>query len=111
MQFEALGDNVLIRPFQKEQTEGGVYLPEGSAHPNDLLKGEIVSIGPGAYSMLGEFVPTTLSVGDIVYLSFRGAPSPVTIDGEKYIICRESEINGAQRRANREPKENGNGKA
>ena len=110
--FQAIGNNVLIRPFLRTQTKGGVHLPESVSESEDLLRGEVVSIGPGSYVYGGSnFIRTTLNVGDVVFMSFRGRPSPVNIDGEKYIICQEDEITGIASKPSISNRSNGDVKA
>lgn len=92
--FQARGDWVLIRPHRKRRTKGGIELPEGSDDPNALLRGEVVSVGEGSYGLAGNFIPTTLHPGDMVYLSFKGSPSKVRIDGETFMLAQEEQITG-----------------
>ena len=90
MKLEALFNAVLIKPTEEtEQTYGNLYVPDLGKEKN--LSGEIVSIGPGHYSVTGVWIPTTLKVGQHVILPQMG-PVKVEDEGIEYYICPENQI-------------------
>lgn len=96
----SLGESVLIREIPDNLTEGGVVIPEG-ANPNDVIVGEVVNVGPGVYSWMGERIPTFVKKGDVVFMAIAGGQrSPIQIGGETLILCKESNIAGRMRRPN-----------
>ena len=55
------------------------------------MEGTIVAAGPGKVADNGEVVKMTVKVGDkVLYGKYSG--TEVTIDGEEYLIMRESDI-------------------
>lgn len=85
--FKPLEDRVLIKPeLAEEKTIGGIIIPDTAKE--SPLRGEIVAIGTGK---AGE--PMNVSVGNqVLYGQYSG--TEITLDGEKYLIMRESEIYG-----------------
>ena len=55
------------------------------------MQGEIVAVGKGRISDDGKVISLELKVGDkILYGKYSG--TEVTIDGEEYLIMRESDV-------------------
>jgi co-chaperonin GroES (HSP10) len=50
-----------------------------------------VSVGPGYHCATGEFVPTTLKVGQKVILPQMG-PTKIEFDGEEYYGTAENQV-------------------
>jgi len=90
MKIKPLEDRVVIKPAPPdEKVQGGIIIPDTAKEKPQ--KGEIVAIGPGKVSDAGEKIPMTVKVGDnILYGKYSG--TEVTIDGEEYLIVRESDI-------------------
>lgn len=86
MNWKPLNGNVLIRSHKKDKTDGGLYLAPSAQQP----VGEVVGVSNGFYSQAGELVPTQLKVGDVV--RYPEQAEEVTIDGEKFMLCHETEI-------------------
>ena len=88
--LQPLGDRVLVKPLEAENTtEGGIILPE--AAQERPREGEVIAVGPGKPGPDGEPVPLSVKVGDIViYTEFGG--TEVKVDGEKYLIMEESSL-------------------
>lgn len=91
MKVIPLHSNVLIK--QQDETEtmyGNIIVPDaGKEKP---LMGEIVAVGPGAYSVTGEvFLETKTKVGQTVcFPSFGG--QRITIEGEEYVVVKEQDL-------------------
>jgi co-chaperonin GroES (HSP10) len=93
--FEALQDYVLIEPIRQGQSAGGIAIPEGS----DIgpAKGIVVKVGPGRYSDFGgEFIPTTVKAGEIVYLHDKMMHVQLLVAGtlKPFDLCKERMIVG-----------------
>lgn len=74
-----LGDNVLIKPFEKgDTTATGIYT--GNAQKEKPKKGEIMAIGNGT-----EGKTIDAKVGDTVYFT-QYAPTEIKIDDEELYI-------------------------
>lgn len=88
--LQAINDAVIIKPRERiNQSHSGIIVADMSEDRPEI--GEIISVGPGAYSITGNYIPTTLEVGQIVVVPKFGA-SQLTIEGEDYIITTEKEI-------------------
>ncbi len=90
MKIKPLGDRVVIQPSAaEEKTKGGIFLPD-TAKEKPVV-GEIVAVGPGKISDEGKHIPMELKVGDkVLYGKYSG--TEVTIEGQEYLIMRESDI-------------------
>lgn len=85
-----LADRVVVKPLEEaEQMRGGLYIPDTAKEKPS--QGEIVAVGPGKMSDEGKRLDMDVSVGDkVLYGKYSG--TDVTLDGEEYLILRESDI-------------------
>ncbi|MDI6869778.1 MAG: co-chaperone GroES [Bacillota bacterium] len=87
--IKPLADRVVVKVLsQEEVTSGGIVLPDTAKEKPQ--EGEVVAVGPGKYED-GKLVPMTVKVGEKVIFSKYGG-TEVKIDGEEYLILRESDI-------------------
>ena len=85
-----LEDRVVVEPLeQEEKTKGGIVLPDTAKEKPQ--KGRIVAAGPGRYDEEGKRIPMEVKPGDVVAYS-RYAGTEVKIEGEEYLILRESDV-------------------
>ncbi|MHB0962975.1 MAG: co-chaperone GroES [Gemmatimonadaceae bacterium] len=84
-----LADRVVIKASEEaEQMRGGLYIPDTAKEKPQ--QGEIIAVGPGRYED-GKLVPMGVKVGDkVLYGKYSG--TEVTLDGENYLILRESDV-------------------
>ncbi len=90
MKLQPLADRVVVKAAQaEEKTKGGLYIPDtGKEKPQH---GEIVAIGMGKTADNGTLIKPSVKVGDkVLYGKYSG--TEVTVDGEEYLIMRESDI-------------------
>ncbi len=90
LEVKPLADRVVVQPLdESEQMRGGLYIPDtAKGKPS---QGEIVAVGPGKISDEGARLEMDVSVGDkVLYGKYSG--TDVTLDGEEYLILRESDI-------------------
>lgn len=88
--IQPIADRVVIRPLDvyKEQTRGGLYIPDTAKEKPQ--QGEIIAVGPGRYEK-GARVPMELKEGQkVLYAKYSGAE--VTIDDEEVILIKESDV-------------------
>lgn len=85
-----LADRVIIKPSEaEEKTKGGIILPDTAKEKP--IEGTIVAAGPGKITDDGKTVKLGVKVGDkVLYGKYSG--TEVTIEGEEYLIMRESDI-------------------
>jgi chaperonin GroES len=84
-----LADRVVIKALEEtESMRGGLFIPDTAKEKPQ--QGEIVAVGPGRFDE-GKRVPMDVKVGDkVLYGKYSG--TEVTIDGEQYLILRESDV-------------------
>lgn len=89
MNIKPLGDRVVIKMLESEETtKSGIVLP-GSAKEKPQMA-EILAVGPGGM-VDGKEVVMEVKVGDkVIYSKYAG--TEVKIDDEEYIIVRQSDI-------------------
>ena len=93
MKFKPLGDRVLVRRTDEEQTtEGGIELPGSAAEKPS--QGEIVAVGPGKTLDNGEVQTLSVKEGDLVVFGQYAGSNTVKIDGDELVILNEQDILG-----------------
>jgi chaperonin GroES len=90
MKMKPLADRVIIKPSPaEEKTRGGIILPD-TAKEKPVI-GEVVAVGPGKRSDDGKLVAMDVKAGDkVLYGKYSG--TEVTVDGQEYLIMRESDL-------------------
>ncbi len=90
LNIKPLGDRIVVKPMEaEEKTKGGIILPDTAKEKP--VEGSIMAAGPGRKSDDGKIVEMEVKVGDkVLYGKYSG--TEVTIDGEEYLIMRESDI-------------------
>jgi len=89
---KALFNAVIVKQIeQDESTYGNIVVPDMGKDKN--IRGEVISVGPGYYSAMGNFIETVVKEGDEVLLPSMGA-TKVDYDGEEYLMIEENKILG-----------------
>ena len=90
LKIEPLADRVVIKPLPKEEvTRSGIILPDTAKEKPQ--EGEVVAVGPGRTTEEGKKVAMDVKVGNkVIYAKYAG--TEIKLDGEEYIILRESDI-------------------
>ena len=85
MTIKPLADRVLIKPAPAEtKTHGGLIIPDTAKEKP--LQGEVLATGNGT-----EDEEMVLKAGDaVLYGKYSG--TEVELDGEKYLIMRQSDV-------------------
>lgn len=88
--LKPLGDRVIVKAMEaEEKTKGGIILPDTAKEKP--IEGTIVAAGPGRVSDDGKIIKMEVKVGDkILYGKYSG--TEVTVEGDEYLIMRESDI-------------------
>jgi chaperonin GroES len=90
LNIKPLADRLVVKPLEEEEvTPSGIVLPETAKEKPQ--KGEVLAVGPGARGDDGERIAIDLSVGQKVLFT-KYAGTEIKIDGDKYLILRESDI-------------------
>ncbi|MCU0343567.1 MAG: co-chaperone GroES [Ignavibacterium sp.] len=92
IKLKPLGDRVVVKPAAaEEKTAGGIILPDTAKEKP--VEGTVVAAGPGKVADDGKAIKMEVKVGDkVLYGKYSG--TEVTINGEEYLIMRESDIFG-----------------
>ncbi|MCH8169852.1 MAG: co-chaperone GroES [Bacteroidetes bacterium] len=90
LKLKPLADRVIVKPMEAdEQTKGGIILPDTAKEKP--VEGTVVAAGPGRVSDEGKVIAMQIKKGDkVLYGKYSG--SEVTVEGEDYLIMRESDI-------------------
>jgi chaperonin GroES len=92
MQFRPLHDRVVVRRIEEdERTRGGIIIPDTAKEKPQ--QGEVISVGPGARDEKGAIQPLDVKAGDRVLFG-KWSGTEVKIDGEDFLIMKESDILG-----------------
>jgi chaperonin GroES len=75
----------------EEKTASGIYLPD--AAKEKPTKGKVIAAGPGKLDDKGKPMEIGVRPGDTVYYG-KYSGTDVEVDGEKFVILRESDILG-----------------
>ena len=84
-----LADRVVVKAMEEaEQMRGGLVIPDTAKEKPQ--QGEVIAVGPGRTED-GKRVPMEVKAGDkVLYGKYSG--TEVTIDGDQFLILRESDI-------------------
>ncbi len=90
MNVKPLSDRILVKPLEaEEKTKGGIIIPDNAKEKPQ--KGEVMAVGPGKIADNGQKIAMELKRGDkVLYGKYSG--TEVTVDGQEYLIVRESDV-------------------
>jgi chaperonin GroES len=90
--LKMIRDQVLVRMQTKEETtDVGVVVAAQTASKAQAIEGEVVAVGPGRSSSIGELTPMHVKAGDFVrFRQFAGVD--LTIKGSKYAVVRMVDV-------------------
>ena len=92
MAFRPLHDRVLVRRVEEDtKTPGGIIIPDTAKEKPQ--QGEIVAVGSGTRSENGDVTPLDVRDGDKVLFG-KWSGTEVKLDGEDFLIMKESDILG-----------------
>ncbi len=85
LNIKPLSDRVVVKPSEaEEKTASGIIIPDTAKEKPQ--RGTVVAAGPGKKDE-----PVTVAVGDnVLYGKYSG--TEITIEGDDYLIMRESDI-------------------
>ncbi len=92
MKLKPLDDRIVIKQLEaEEKTTGGIILPDTAKEKPQI--GTVIETGPGKLLDNGKRAKMSVKKKDeVIYARYGG--NDVEIDGEKYVILRESDIHG-----------------
>lgn len=90
--LQPLGDRVVVKGLPRETvTRSGIVLPDTAKEKPQ--EGEILAVGPGKVLDNGKRTVLEVAVGQRVLFA-KYAGTEIKIDGQEYLILRESDIMG-----------------
>ena len=92
MKIRPLYDRIVVKRIEeKEQMQGGLYIPDTAKEKPQ--EGEVAAVGKGKRLEDGKIVALDVQVGDrILFGKYSG--SDIKLDNEEYLIMREDEVLG-----------------
>ena len=87
-QIRPLADKVIVERVDKRRS-GGIIIPESAK--DKAREGLVVGVGPGRNTESDVRIPVDVRVGDVVLFG-KYSGTEVNIDGEEFLIMRESDI-------------------
>jgi chaperonin GroES len=92
MSFRPLHDRVLVsRLAQQETTKGGIIIPDTAKEKP--MEGTVVAVGTGYHSEDGKVRPLAVKENDTIIFN-KWSGTEITIDGQEYLVIKESDIMG-----------------
>src|SRR3954465_12277951 len=92
LKLRPLADRVIAKQSEaEEKTKTGILLP--TAAKEKPTKGKVIAAGPGKLDDNGKRMELGVKSGDTVYYG-KYSGTDVEVDGEKFVILRESDILG-----------------
>lgn len=92
MKLKPLDDRIIIKQSEaEEKTSGGIILPDTAKEKPQI--GTVIETGPGKLLDNGKRGKMSVKKKDqVIYAKYGG--NEIEIDGEKYMILRESDVYG-----------------
>lgn len=90
MAIRPLHDRVLVKRIEEEtKTAGGIIIPDNAKEKP--TKGKVIAVGKGSRNEAGQVVPLDVKKDDVVLFAKWGG-TEIKVDGEDYVIMKESDI-------------------
>ena len=102
MKFRPLHDRVVVKRIDaEEKSAGDIIIPDTAKEKPQ--QGEVIAVGPGGRDEAGKLIPIDVKTGDRVLFG-KWSGTEVKIDGDEYLIMKESDIMGVLVEAKAEKK-------
>ncbi|MGD8401631.1 MAG: co-chaperone GroES [Bacillota bacterium] len=90
MNIKPLGERVVLKVIENEvTTKSGIVLPDTAKEKPQM--GEVLAVGPGKMLDNGQRVALDVKAGDRVLFA-KYAGTEVKLDGEEYMVLKESDV-------------------
>ena len=92
MAFRPLHDRVVVKRLEgEEKSKGGIIIPDTVKEKPQ--EGKIIAVGPGGRDETGKLTPLDVKAGDRILFG-KWSGTEVKIDGDEYLIMKESDVMG-----------------
>ena len=92
MSFKPLQDRILVQRLDAvDNAKSGIIIPDTAQEKP--MEGEVLEVGSGARDEVGKLVPLDVKKGDKILFG-KWSGTEVKMNGEEYIIMKESDIMG-----------------
>ena len=82
---------VVKRIDAEEKSKGGIIIPDTAKEKPS--QGQVVAVGPGGRDEAGKIIPPDVKAGDKVLFG-KWSGTEVKLDGQEYLIMKESDAMG-----------------
>ncbi len=91
MKIIPLQDRILVKRIEQEtKTKSGIIIPD-TAQNEKPTEGEVIAVGAGTRDQNGKLIPLDVKVGDVILFAKWGG-NEIKVDGEEYLIIKESDV-------------------
>ncbi|MFA6916751.1 MAG: co-chaperone GroES [Parachlamydiales bacterium] len=87
--LQPLGNRVLVKRLEKEESVGGILLPDSAKKKQE--QAEVVAVGKGKLDKNGQLIPMPVKIGDIILLE-KYSGQEINLDDVEYVILRADDI-------------------
>ena len=92
VKLRPMGDRIVLKAVEREtKTKSGLVLPDTATEKPQ--EGEVLAVGPGKVLDNGKRTTLEVQVGQRVLFA-KYAGTEIKIDGEEFLILRESDVMG-----------------
>jgi chaperonin GroES len=92
MKVQPLGDRILARRMEAEETvKGGIIIPDSAKEKP--LEAKVIAVGAGTIDDNGKRVPMEVKKGQRILIG-KYSGTEVKIDGDEHIILRQDDVLG-----------------
>ena len=89
--IKPLGVRVLIKRTKAQQSKGGILLPDSAQEKPK--EGDVIAVGPGAFSKEGDFERLELAIGDkVLFSSYAGVEVKTEDKENEYLIMSQDDV-------------------
>ena len=90
MKIRPLHDRLVVfRVEDEKKTKGGIVIPDTATEKP--IRGKVIAVGTGKVLENGQVRALAVKVGDVVMFG-KYAGTEITVDGQDYLIMKESDI-------------------
>lgn len=91
--IKPIGGFILVKPEEESDTTASGLIIQSTSKGERPQKGKIIALGTGQLDEKSNKIPFNVKVGDLIMFK-KYSPEEVEMDGEDYLIMKESDILG-----------------